>query len=290
MALFFGMARPRGSPLLLIRKGLFMSSTEMASPSKTRTFFRFWFPWFVLSLAALAIVLFWTWPAEDWERLKRVNGTEMTVMLSFLLLLFWFLVFSGLRWRVRLGGTLALVLAVLGSVKGVRFTGDMEPIFQFRWERTHDEILEAQRKSMADGVIPALNVPGDDPADFPEYRGRKRDGVVAGPPLARDWKIQPPKQLWKQPIGGGYAGFAIAGNAAVTIEQRRDDEVVTCYDTLTGQERWLRPYPAHFQEGLGGPGPRATPTIAEDDVYALGATGRLVCLELRTGRAKWAVD
>src|SRR5216684_9108571 len=75
------------------------------------------------------------------SRSRKDSITEMTVMLSFLLLLFWFLVFSGLRWRVRLGGTLALVLAVLGSVKGVRFTGDMEPIFQFRWERTHDEIL-----------------------------------------------------------------------------------------------------------------------------------------------------
>src|SRR5260370_23997595 len=116
-----------------------MSSTEVASPPRTGNFFRFWFPWIVLSLAALAIAAFWSWPCE-WERENRVSFTVMTLMLSLVLLVFWFLMWSGFRWWLRLGGTLALAAAILGSVKSVRFTGDMEPIFQFRWDRTHDEI------------------------------------------------------------------------------------------------------------------------------------------------------
>jgi outer membrane protein assembly factor BamB len=49
-------------------------------------------------------------------------------------------------------------------------------------------------------------------------------------------------------------------------------------------------YAAHFQETLGGPGPRATPTITGGDVFSLGATGHLVCLDAATGKEKWAVD
>src|SRR5262249_25508405 len=77
---------------------------------------------------------------------------------------------------------------------------------------------------------------------------------------------------------------------AVTIEQRRDNEAVVCYDTATGQELWASTYPDDFSEPMGGEGPRATPTIAGGDVYSLGARGKLVCLDARTGKRKWEVD
>jgi outer membrane protein assembly factor BamB len=38
---------------------------------------------------------------------------------------------------------------------------------------------------------------------------------------------------------------------------------------------------------MGGDGPRTTPTIAGDDVYSLGATGELVCLDGKSGKPKW---
>ena len=96
--------------------------------------------------------------------------------------------------------------------------------------------------------------------------------------------------MWRQPVGGGYASFAVAGDLAVTIEQRRDQEAVVGYDVATGHERWTYSYPAHFVERLGGPGPRATPTIRDGDVYSLGATGVLACLKAATGELKWSVN
>ena len=78
--------------------------------------------------------------------------------------------------------------------------------------------------------------------DYAEYRGAKRDGLIAGPALARDWKAHPPKELWRQRIGGGYAGFVVQGGVIVTIEQRRDQEAVVCYDTATGTEIWANTY------------------------------------------------
>jgi outer membrane protein assembly factor BamB len=77
---------------------------------------------------------------------------------------------------------------------------------------------------------------------------------------------------------------------AYTIEQRRGREVVTCYDLATGHELWGFGYDAHFQEVLGGPGPRATPTLDGDYLYALGAAGDLHCLEARAGKLIWHVN
>ena len=153
-----------------------------------------------------------------------------------------------------------------------------------------DEILEAHRKSQTKpDRLPAVALTEGNSSDWPEYRGRNRDGIVIGPPISRDWKAKPPKQLWKQPVGGGFAAFSVAGNVAVTIEQRRDREAVVCYDTETGHERWLHDYQCLFRESSGS-GPRATPTIAGADVFSMGATGRLVCLDTATGKHKWSVE
>jgi outer membrane protein assembly factor BamB len=76
----------------------------------------------------------------------------------------------------------------------------------------------------------------------------------------------------------------------VTIEQRGGEEVVVCYEAATGKECWTYHHPAHFKETMGGPGPRATPTIADGDVYSLGATGTLVRLDGTSGKKKWKVN
>jgi outer membrane protein assembly factor BamB len=183
---------------------------------------------------------------------------------------------------------LALVATIL-SIRRVEFTGDMRPIVHWRWEASHDAVLEAHRARLA--AAPKVDAPSGPafvgPQDFAEYRGRARDGVVLGPAIARDWAKDPPQLIWRQPVGGGYAGFVLADGRAVTIEQRRDKEAVVAYDAATGRELWVHDDPALFSESLGGDGPRATPTIAEGDVFALGATGILNCLDVDTGAAKW---
>ncbi len=115
-------------------------------------------------------------------------------------------------------------------------------------------------------------------------RNRYRAGAT------RDWEKHPPRCLWRHPCGGGYASYAVIGDTAVTLEQRGSDEVVVCYDILTGRHRWKYAYPAHFSEKLGGDGPRATPAIHDRYVYSLGASGDLVKLDFATGELVWRVN
>jgi outer membrane protein assembly factor BamB len=126
--------------------------------------------------------------------------------------------------------------------------------------------------------------------DWPGFRGPHRDGRCDSFRIATNWPVGGLRPLWKQPIGGGYASFAIAGGRAFTIEQRRRQEAVTAYDVETGRELWAADYPADFNDSIGGEGRRATPAYSEGRVYSLGAMGDLLCLDAASGKVIWKVN
>ena len=127
-------------------------------------------------------------------------------------------------------------------------------------------------------------------AYWTDFRGPARDGRYTQTTINTDWTDDGFDPIWKQPIGGGYASFVVADSRAFTIEQRRQQEVVAAYDPATGRELWTHSWAAHFQETMGGPGPRATPTWHAGRVYALGATGHLWALNAATGEVVWHRD
>jgi len=120
-----------------------------------------------------------------------------------------------------------------------------------------------------------------------QFRGPARDGRSEELALKTSWPAGGLTQLWRQPVGGGFASFSVADGVAYTIEQRRGQEVVAAYQVETGRELWTHGWDATFREQTGD-GPRATPTWDAGRLYALGATGELRCLDARTGRALWS--
>ena len=137
-------------------------------------------------------------------------------------------------------------------------------------------------------VAPIAPAPPAAPgADWTDFRGSNRDGRYMATAIRTNWPREGLPRLWKQPVGGGYASFVVADGRAFTIEQRRNQEVVAAYDLQTGRELWTNAWEAFFQESMGGDGPRATPTLHEGRVYALGAAGELRVLDAATGALVW---
>lgn len=249
--------------------------------------------------AMVAAVLGYVFVRQWWD---PVMGPAMRNVMSYgivitsLLLTGGWLVFcSPFRWKTVLAvlcGGAALAGAAAASVRTLEFDGDMGLVVRYRWEPTAEERLTAHRLELAAtaGTLDFTAVSPTTSDDCPGYRGLDRRGALTGPPLSQDWATAAPRLLWKQPCGGGYSAFAVAGDVAVTLEQRGDNEAVVCYDARSGRERWLHEYPASFFEAMGGPGPRSTPTISEEAVFSLGAEGDLVCLDLATGELRWHVD
>ena len=195
---------------------------------------------------------------------------------------------------VGLGLTTVLVVGVLVVVFGLRWEldGSSRPMFTFGDSpKEHFDELESNRSQHYSRHLPAGPVADSETRPYwTDFRGPNRDGHYTQAPIRTDWTDDGLTHVWKQPIGGGYASFAIAHNRAYTIEQRRDREAVTAYDVNTGRELWVHDWDAHFSEAMGGPGPRATPTWHDGRVYALGATGLLWCLDGETGEVIWDRD
>jgi outer membrane protein assembly factor BamB len=181
--------------------------------------------------------------------------------------------------------------------------------------RSNDDALEASRaeqramSTSADPVAPAQLAapnatdapnapiapiapnapiaPSSSAHDWTDFRGPNRDGRYTATPIRTNWPREGLRQLWRQPVGGGYASFVVADGRAYTIEQRRNQEVVAAYDMQSGRELWTNAWTANFQESMGGDGPRATPTYHEGKIYALGAEGELRVLDAGKGTVIW---
>ncbi|MFO1023050.1 MAG: hypothetical protein U0903_20515 [Planctomycetales bacterium] len=230
-------------------------------------------------LAVACLVLVWGWP--DIERVFRVGGTLLFGGLAGILLGLWFFLFSGWSRRVKFITATALALFVVVAIALLRvkeFSGDVVPILTWRWTPVSDQTLQTAPSEQI--AAQPLKFPhGSRATDAPRFLGSDGRGEIHGLKLETDWEKHPPREVWKIPMGAGWGGFAVVGNYAITQEQRGAQECVNCYDVNNGKLLWSHQDVVRFSEVLGGDGPRATPTIEDGRVYALGATGILNCLE-----------
>jgi outer membrane protein assembly factor BamB len=244
----------------------------------------------IVVLAAGAGLVAWVWIRDSVDRQGTVMATLGIAMGTAAILVLWALLLSGLRARWRI-----LLLLLLASAAGVFFSmfrirgvsGDLVPIVERRSRRAPGEMPAPPSPGKTTPVVSAAKATLQ---DFPQFRGPGRDGIIPGVRLSRDWERSPPRLVWRREIGAGWSGFAVAGDAAYTHEQRGETEVVACYALATGEPRWTQSAKERYETGIGGVGPRATPTVAGDRVYTMGATGLLSCLDRKTGDIIWRTD
>jgi outer membrane protein assembly factor BamB len=200
----------------------------------------------------------------------------------------WFCLFSGHAYLVRMLLLAALLLspAVFFAIFRIeRVSGELVPTFAYRFAPPRDARLKQPEPVVSEGVDLTPT-----PQDFPGFLGPEGNLTVSGVTLASDWGENPPQLAWRKPIGAGWSGFAAVNGFAITMEQRGEKELTTCYEILTGELRWSHGVEARHETVLGFVGPRSTPTIHEGRVYALGATGILRCLDGATGKPIWTKD
>jgi outer membrane protein assembly factor BamB len=199
---------------------------------------------------------------------------------------------------------IAVVLATLGFgvstlLRGEGMWGNAAVDLDWRFRQTAEERLVAAKASSAaqSGQQNGIATFDSELVDawlakpqWPAFRGNDRSGDVAGTTLDTDWTANPPQLLWKVPVGPGWSSFAVAGRLLFTQEQRGQLETVVCYDAESGSELWSAGIEERFEESLGGPGPRATPTVAGGDLFVMGASGQLMRLDAKSGQIRWTKD
>ena len=124
-------------------------------------------------------------------------------------------------------------------------------------------------------------------ANWPQWRGPNRDGISKETGLLKQWPENGPPLAWKATgAGGGYSSFAISNGKLYTMGVRGDREFVVAFDVATGKEAWATQHGGAFRNDQGD-GPRGTPTVDGDRVFALGGNGDLTALDARTGKVVW---
>jgi outer membrane protein assembly factor BamB len=125
--------------------------------------------------------------------------------------------------------------------------------------------------------------------EWPQFRGLNRDGISSETGLLKTWPATGPKVVWRVPVGDGYSSMAVTGGRLYTMEAKGDDEFVVCLDAPTGKEIWRVRSDVNFMNDQGN-GPRATPTVENGIVYALGAQAKLYALDAKDGKKIWRKD
>src|SRR4029079_3275871 len=125
-------------------------------------------------------------------------------------------------------------------------------------------------------------------ANWPKWAGPNRDGISKETGLLKQWPADGPPLVWKASgAGRGYSSFAIANGKLYTMGLRGDREFVIAFDIATGKEAWATAHGSAFHNDRRD-GPRGTPTIDGDRIYALGGNGDLSALDARTGKIIWS--
>ena len=122
--------------------------------------------------------------------------------------------------------------------------------------------------------------------DWSDWRGPRRDGISRETGLLVDWRTTKPRRVWQRELGIGYSSMTVVGDRLFTMGAEAEAEYVYCLGTADGATIWKVHSGTTFKNNYGN-GPRGTPVVDGNLVYALGANGDLLCLEKDAGRVVW---
>jgi len=149
------------------------------------------------------------------------------------------------------------------------------------WFSVHASSSEAANSPAAPNAVPS------GPSDWPQWRGPERNGVSKDTGLLRQWPGPGPQRAWSiSSLGEGYGSLAIKGDRIFIQGSRDRASVVFCLNRADGKVVWSAALGTKVNKDVGN-GPRSTPTVDNDRVYAMTENGDLACLNASNGVPVW---
>ena len=127
--------------------------------------------------------------------------------------------------------------------------------------------------------------------DWPQFLGPNANGISAEKGLIDSFPASGPPLVWEKQIGNGYSAPSVSAGKLVLHHRIGAEEIVEAFNPADGKSIWRYAYPSKFVDPYGySNGPRCTPLLTTDRCYTFGAEGKLLCLELDTGKKVWERD
>jgi outer membrane protein assembly factor BamB len=124
--------------------------------------------------------------------------------------------------------------------------------------------------------------------DWPQFLGPDRDGTSAETGLLDKFPVGGPEVLWRVPGGVGMSAIAVADDLAVTTWNGQGKQWLAALQADSGVEVWKTAIGLAYENSMGN-GPRSTPTLSGETVFALSGEGNLCAVEKATGTMQWQV-
>lgn len=150
---------------------------------------------------------------------------------------------------------------------------------------TRRDFLTTTAATAAAGLLPVSAAA----PTWPQFRGPERNGISTETGLLAAWPKDGPKLLWRaNGLGAGYGSLAVTGGGIFVQGSVGSESRVMCL-SLDGKMQWQRGLGRPLQNDRGN-GPRATPTVVGDKLYAMAENGTLACLNAADGAPVWTKD
>lgn len=130
----------------------------------------------------------------------------------------------------------------------------------------------------------------DDEGGWPFIRGANFDGHATNEELVDAWPAAGPPVLWTRELGQGYSSFAAWDDRVATQMQSLAGQFVVCLEADTGKTIWEHRYDWPHEPAGVYPGPRATPTYTNGQLYFAAPNGLIGCLRAEDGREIWSFN
>lgn len=131
---------------------------------------------------------------------------------------------------------------------------------------------------------------------WPQWRGPRRDGQVAGKPWPATLDRDTIATQWRVELEGpSFSGPIIAGDRVfVTLTRDKKTEHVIALDRATGRTLWETSWEGAMEVvpigASAGSWIRSTPATDGTSLYVLGMRDVLVSLDVATGQEQWRLD
>ncbi|MBL8175040.1 MAG: PQQ-binding-like beta-propeller repeat protein [Bryobacterales bacterium] len=127
------------------------------------------------------------------------------------------------------------------------------------------------------------------PPNWTQWGGTHRNFTVPAVSIKQSWAPSGPRILWKRPLGEGFSAISVAHPLAYTLYGRPGQETAIAVETATGSTKWEDTTPVSFTSAYAemGSGPFAAPLLISGRLITAGATGRLQCLDMLSGKLFW---
>jgi len=142
----------------------------------------------------------------------------------------------------------------------------------------------------AAGVLFACAASPSRAEDWPTFRGPNGDGICKETGLLKEWPKDGPPKLWTaKNLGTGFSTPSVADGKIFGMGTRDGKDGVWALKEADGKELWFTTIEEPRRPNQNN-GPSGTPAFSGGKLYAVGSSGKVVCLDAGTGKEVWAAD